>query len=390
MKAAWVVYLKELADALRDRRTWMVVLVTSMVAGPLSLLLLASFVSDIEASAARREVLVLGGEHAPQLMNFLARAGARVGTAPADYRERQRDGRLPQAVIVVPEDFEQRLARAEEAQLQLVFDDSGTKAQTSSRAAASLLRAWQRELANQSLTARGVSPQLLVRFSVEEVNLAPARSRGAQLLFLVPWLAMLGAVVGAISVAIDVTAGERERGSLEPLLMNPVPTWAVVLGKWGVVANSAIAVVLLTLAGFALAMQFVSSETLAALMQFGPRELGVFLIVLLPFAGFMGALLMLAAAYGRSHKEAQTYASYITMVVNFLPILPLFLSLRDAPWQLAVPALGQQMVMARVLRGEAVAWPELLAPGALAIAGAALCLVVLARLLRAERIVFAR
>jgi sodium transport system permease protein len=156
------------------------------------------------------------------------------------------------------------------------------------------------------------------------------------------------------------------------------------------VATSAVAVVLLTLAGFALAMQFVRSETLAALMQFGPRELAVFLAVLLPFAGFMAALLMLAAAYGRSYKEAQTYASYITMLVNFLPILPLFLSLRDAPWQLAVPALGQQMVLARVLRGEAVGWPELMAPGALALAGTLVCLALLARLLRAERIVFAR
>jgi sodium transport system permease protein len=390
MKVALTVYLKELADALRDRRTWMVVLISSIVAGPVSLLLLASFVSDIEASAAKREVLVAGGQHAPQLNNFLARAGARVSEAPADFRERQRDGRLQQAVIVVPEDFERRLARGEDARLQLVFDDSGTKAQASSRAAAGLLRAWQRELASQGLMARGVSPQLLTSFSVEEVNLAPSRSRGAQLLFLVPWLAMLGSVVGAISVAIDVTAGERERGSLEPLLMNPVPAWAVVLGKWGVVATSAVAVVLLTLAGFALAMQFVRSETLAALMQFGPRELAVFLAVLLPFAGFMAALLMLAAAYGRSYKEAQTYASYITMLVNFLPILPLFLSLRDAPWQLAVPALGQQMVLARVLRGEAVGWPELMAPGALALAGTLVCLALLARLLRAERIVFAR
>jgi sodium transport system permease protein len=390
MKIALVVYLKELADALRDRRTWMVVLVSSIVAGPLSLLLLAGFVADIEASAAKREVLIQGARHAPQLANFLARAGATVSEAPADFRERQRDGRLPQAVIVVPEDFEQRLARREDARLQLVFDDSGTKAQASSRAASGMLRAWQRELASQSLMARGVSPQLLVRFSVEEVNLAPAGARGAQLLFMVPWLAMLGAVVGAISVAIDVTAGERERGSLEPLLMNPVSTWSVVLGKWGVVATSAVAVVLLTLAGFAGAMQFVRSETLAALMQFGPRELGIFLVVLLPFAAFMAALLMLAASYGRSHKEAQTYASYITMVVNFLPILPLFLSLRDAPWQLAVPALGQQMVLARVLRGETVAWPELLAPGALALTGTVLCLALLARLLRSERIVFAR
>ena len=198
---------------------------------------------------------------------------------------------------------------------------------------------------------------------IEEINLAGSRARGAQLLFLVPWLALVGAVVGAISVAIDVTAGERERGSLEPLLMNPVATGSIVLGKWAVAATCSAAVVVLTLAGFTAAMQFVRSENLSALMQFGLPEVVLFLALLLPFSAMVGALNMLAATYGRSHKEAQTYASYITMIVNFVPILPLFLTIRDAPWQLAVPALAQQTVLMRALRGEAVGPIDILAPG---------------------------
>ncbi|MEG1833181.1 MAG: ABC transporter permease subunit [Burkholderiaceae bacterium] len=390
LKAAWVVYRKELTDTLRDRRTWMVVLLTSMVAGPLSLLLISTMVSDIEAAIAKREVVIEGRAHAPGLVNFLERAGATVIDAPADWRRQVKSGALANAVVVVPEAFEAKLARAELAPLELVFDDSGTRAPAATRATTQLLRAYAREVASLRLAARGVAPALVNPIEVVETNLAPGQARNAQLLFFIPWLALLGAVVGAVSVAIDVTAGERERGSLEPLLANPVATGALAVGKWGVVTTAASAVILLTLAGFSVAMLAIKSESLAALMQFGARELGLFLVMLLPFAAFVASLLMLAATWGRSYKEAQTYASYITMLVNFVPILPLFLSLRDAPWQLAVPAMAQQQVLIRALRGEPVSGFDLLAPGAMAIVLTAVCLVLLARLLRAERIVFAR
>jgi sodium transport system permease protein len=258
------------------------------------------------------------------------------------------------------------------------------------RAAIAVLRAFNRELGTQRLLARGVSPQVLTPIEIDEVNLASSQSRGAQLLFLGPWLALLGAVVGAVSVAIDVTAGERERGSLEPLLMNPVTTGAIVLGKWAVVALCSAAVVVLTLAGFWISLLFVRSERLAALMQFGLAESALFISMLLPFSAMVAALNMLAATYGRSHKEAQTYASYITMLVNFAPIIPLFLSVRDAAWQLFVPAIAQQTVMMRALRGEAVTTFDMLLPGTIALALAAAALLAQARLLREERIVFAR
>jgi len=387
---AWIVFRKELADALRDRRTWMVVLVSSILAGPLSLLLLSKFVASVEENVARREVFLAGATAAPTLANFIERAGGTVKEAPADYRERVRSGELQNAVVVVPPDFEARLARGESVRLDVVFDDTSSRSQGPVRVTLGMLRAFSRELGSQRLLARGVGLQVLSPVDVEEINLAAGKSRGAQLLFLVPWLALLGAVVGAISVAIDVTAGERERGSLEPLLMNPVSTPAIVLGKWAVVAACSAAVVVLTLVGFRAAMAFISSESLSALMQFGAAESALFLAMLLPFAAMIAAVNMFAATYGRSHKEAQTYASYLTMLVNFAPVIPLFLSVRDAAWQLFVPAMAQQVVMMRALRGEAVGAVDVLVPAAVAIGITVLALGAQARLLRDERIVFSR
>ena len=387
---AWIVFRKELADALRDRRTWMVVLFSSILAGPISLLLLSKFVASVEESVARREVFIAGAAAAPTLANFIQRAGGTVKEAPADFRELVRSGELQNAVVVVPPDFEARLRRGESIRLDVVFDDTSSRSQGPARATLGMLRAFSRELGSQRLIARGVGLQVLSPVDVEEINLAAGKSRGAQLLFIVPWLALLGAVVGAISVAIDVTAGERERGSLEPLLMNPVSTPAIVLGKWAVVAACSAAVVVLTLAGFRGAMAFISSESLSALMQFGAAESALFLAMLLPFAAMIAAVNMFAATYGRSHKEAQTYASYLTMLVNFAPVIPLFLSVRDAAWQLFVPAMAQQVVMMRALRGEAVGAADVLVPAAVAIGITVLALGAQARLLRNERIVFSR
>ena len=390
MTTSWIVFRKELKDALRDRRTWIVVLVSSILAGPLSLLLLSKFVASVEENVARREVYLAGAAAAPTLANFIQRAGGTVKEAPEDFRERIRSGELQNAVVVVPPQFEPMLARGEPLKLDVVFDDSSTRGQGPARATLGLLRAFNRELGTQRLLSRGVGLQVLSPIEVEEINLASSKSRGAQLLFLVPWLALLGAVVGAISVAIDVTAGERERGSLEPLLMNPVSTPAIVIGKWAVVAACSAAVVVLTLLGFRAAMLFISNESLSALMQFGAAESALFLAMLLPFAAMIAAVNMFAATWGRSHKEAQTYASYLTMLVNFAPIIPMFLSVRDATWQLFVPAMAQQTVMMRALRGEAVGAVDILLPGAIALALTVLALGAQARLLRNERIVFSR
>jgi sodium transport system permease protein len=387
---ALTVFLKELIDALRDRRTWIVVLVGSVIAGPAALLLVSNFVSGVEERAARREIVIDGIEHAPTLVNFLQRAGATVVAAPADYADQLRSGRLQNAVIRPPADFERQLASGATVRVDVLFDDSHDKAQPVVRASLRLLAAFNRELGMQRLVARGISPQLLEAIEAEEQSLSPAGARGAQLLFIVPWVALLVAVAGSMSVAIDVTAGERERGSLEPLLGNPVDVRALVLGKWAAVTVCSAAIVVLTIAGFIAAMQFIHNETLSALMQFGAREVGLFAVMLLPFSALMAAVNMLAATYGRSFKEAQTYVSYITMLVNVAPIVPLFLSVRDAAWQLAVPALGQLAVLMRGLRGEPVGAVDVAGPGLVCVALTALVLGLHARLLTREAIVFSR
>jgi len=387
---SWTIFRKELTDAVRDRRTWTIALVISLLSGPVVFLLLSNFVSGIEEKVAKREVVIDHPEYAPTLVNFLQRAGATIVPAPAGYREQLRSGSLGNAVLVPPADFERKLERGEQVEVQAVFDDSHEKAQAVVRSSIRLLAGFNREVGVQRLYARGVSPGVLAPLEVREVSLAPNQARGAQLLFVVPWAALMVAVFGALSVAIDVTAGERERGSLEPLLGNPLSTGALVLGKWGVVMTYSLAIVVLTMAGFMVSMRLITNETMAALMQLEWREVAIFVALLLPFAALMAAVNMLAATFGRTYKEAQTYVSYIAMGVQFSAIVPVFLTVRDAPWQWFVPAVSQLTVLMRALRGDPIGPMDLLIPGAVCVGAAAFCLALQARLLERETIVFAR
>jgi sodium transport system permease protein len=384
-----VVFLKEVRDALRDRRTAMMVFVASIVTGPLTLVLMAQFISGLEEKASVLKVRIAGQEHAPALVNFLQRNDVEIEAAPADYEKKIREGRLD-AVIVVPDDFDERFIAGDAAKVEIVYDDSRAESSPAIRQAERLLRGFNRESGTLRLVARGVSPDLVEPVKVEHVNTATPRQKGAFMLFLIPMFAILSPLLGGMTVAIDSTAGERERGSLEPLLATPVPPGQLVAGKWLAAWTFASTVAILTLTGFVVAAMLYAQKKIAATMTFGWPELAQFVAVTIPFAAMTSALQMLICTYGRSYREAQTYVSYLATVASFVPVIVLFSGLKDALWQLAVPVLGQQMVLSRVLRGDALTRADYFLPAAISLAIAALCVAGVARLLRQERIVFGR
>jgi sodium transport system permease protein len=240
------------------------------------------------------------------------------------------------------------------------------------------------------MIARGVSPDLIEPVKVQHVNTATPRQKGAFLLFLIPMFALLSPLLGGMTIAIDSTAGERERGSLEPLLANPVPLAQIVAGKWLAAWTFASGVAILTLAGFMAAASLFANQRLAALLTFGLPEFARFVAMAVPFAAMTSGLQMLICTYGRSYREAQTYVSYLATAVSFVPVIVLFSGLKDALWQLLVPVLGQQVALSRIIRGEQLRLQDWALPALVALAIAVGCVAVVARLLRDERIVFGR
>ena len=381
--AACTVLRKELRDALRDRRTLLAIVLSSVAVGPLVLVLLSTLVAGIEERAELRELIVSGIEHAPTLHNYLLRQTYRVTPAPPQFEQRVQSKQLGEAVLVVGADFEAELAQGQTPRVDVVLSSANPRAMAGASRLTRLLQGFAQEQAMLRLAWRGVAPSALQAIEVDEHDLASPAARAAQWATLVPFFMLMAVVYGALHAALDTTAGERERGSLEPLLSNPVPPLALVLGKWGAVAAVAMLIALLSCASYLPGQWLLRSETLAAMFRFGAREGALFLALLLPLAGALSALLMAIAMRCRSVKEAQANATALVLAVSLLPLLSLFSQEGEAPWHLAVPALAQITLMGRVLKGEAVAAWEWALPLAVCVLLVLLCLGFVARGLRA-------
>ena len=368
MSAAWAVYTKELVDALRDRRTLMVVLFSSVLMGPLLLVALSALLAGFEARAENRVVYVAGAEHAPALVNFLERQSRIVQPPPANYEAQLRTRKWADPVVVVPADFDAAVQRGEVPAIEVVSDSGNAQAQAGAARVQRLLAAYAQERTTLTLAWRGVATELLEPFEVQERDLASSRTRAAQITGMLPFFVIMAVLYGALNAALDTTAGERERGSLEPLLMNPARRGSLVLGKWGAVASVAVLIATLSCFSFIPAQWLLRSDTLQAMFQYGWREALGFLAVLLPFAAAMSALLMAIAIRCKTFKEAQASSTVVLAVVSLLPLVTLFDQGGESRWHLWVPALAQSTLMARVLKGEALGAIDLAVPLAVCVA----------------------
>jgi sodium transport system permease protein len=199
---------------------------------------------------------------------------------------------------------------------------------------------------------------------------------------MVPWMVMMAVLFGGLTVALDTTAGERERASLEPLLTNPITPFSLVLGKWMAASVVAMAIATISVSSFFPAKMLIQSEALQAMFRFGPGEAIMFLIMLLPLAAAVSAVLMLAAIYGRTYKEAQSRSTVALLAFQMAPMIAIMDFSGEKPWHLLVPSLAQQTVMLRVLRGDELHLQHLMVPTAVSFVVTVVCLVVLARRLK--------
>jgi sodium transport system permease protein len=349
-QSVWTVFLKELKDALRDRRTLMAVFVSSVLMGPMMLVVLSSLVGRYEKRAEAREIVAIGMDGAPSLRNFLARQTYVVKKAPSDWEAQLRESKLGDPVVIVPADFEDELAHGQAPRIELMYSSANARAQSGVGAIAQLLQGFDQEQTTLRLVARGVAPAALSVTRIDEHDIADNAARAAQLTGIVPLFVLMAVIYGALNAALDTTAGERERGSLEPLLATPASRAALVIGKWGAVFALGLLIAVLSCLSFLPTQSLLRSESLAALFRFGWVEAAWFIGLLAPLAALVAALMMAVAIRCKTVKEAQANMVVLTMLFTLAPMLSLFNQEGEASWNLWTPSVAQTTLMTRVLK----------------------------------------
>lgn len=388
MSTASIVYRKELLDALRDRRAMVSLLVFPLVGPALVAGMLSTLVERATSERSPR-LPVVGAEHAPGLVRHLEGQGVEVAPALRDPLAAVRAGEA-EAVLVIPEDYPEALRSGRSAHVELVADDSRDAAAPAVRRVKAAVASYGRTVGSLRLLAHGLSPELVEAVVVDSVDLSTPQSRGAMLLQFVPMFVLLAAFVGGMHLASDITAGERERGSFEPLLLTPASRRGVVFGKWGAAATLAAATVALTLAVTTIALSRVPLHRFGMSATLSPEAALATLACVLPLAALTTSVQLFVASLARTVKEAQVYLS----LLMFAPMLPaLFLSLspvRSPATLAAVPVAGQQALLACLVRGEPIPGAALAVSALVSLALAALALGLTAKLFESERIVHGR
>jgi sodium transport system permease protein len=380
-----VVARKELADTFRDHRSMLVILVTAVAAGPLLLMLVLNLIASQLEKGRELTLPVVGIEHAPALAAFLERQQVTIEQAPADFERRIQEGDLD-VVLEIDKNFASDVTAGRSGKVQLFYDRSRDRARASIEQVEGLLRAFAGEWGRGRLLMRGLAPEVVSPLQLEARDFATPQSSGALVLGLLAYYGLFAALMGAMAAALDTTAGERERGSLEPLLTTPISPIELATGKWLALCVLDALVVAVTLGGFYLTLRFAPLPSVGIPFLFGLEQYLSFMAILVPLILLSSAILLYVGMRGRSVKEAQANISVLMFAASILPVAQMFMRRKDPDWLLSVPVAGQFSLLSRVLRGDGLHFQEWIGAFGMPTLLAFAALLLTARLLSKESV----
>jgi sodium transport system permease protein len=352
---------KEIVDNVRDRRTMFSTLAFGPLFAPLMFIVMIHIVVDraVTSNAERLSVPIVGIEKAENLEDFLAARG--IDAAPAesftdlDSAASAVASGQPGFAIVIEDSFAENFSSAVPARLTVVFDRSNSRDTERVQRVQGALQAYSERIGTLRMLARGVSPTAMRPIIVDAYDVSTPTGRSALVLGILTYFLLFAVLMGGMYLAIDTTAGERERKSLEPLLTTPVSRTKLLLGKVAATFSFMLASLALTLIGFTIALGFVPLDELGMSSGFTALTAVSAFLLLAPFALLGALLLTLVASFTRSYKEAQTWLGLVLIVPTVPVAIATLLNVQPTPGLMWVPSMSQHLLITALIKQDAVA-----------------------------------
>ena len=384
-----IVAKKEFRDGVRDKRALLSAFFFPLSA-PLFIYFLLNAVIEMSQVDETVSVPIYGADAAPGLIAYLTEAGIDV-----DHRDPQTLDEVKSQVadqtldfaLMIPEDFQDTMASYQPPNLLIVSDSSRNDVAAQVGQLRRVLNQYNQELISLRLIARGVSPKVTIGARPISIDVASDQKRTANVLNFIPIYVLMAAFVAGLGIAIDGTAGERERKSLEPLLINPIRPIDIIFGKWFASGTFALLGMLATLVLCVVAMFALPIEEIGLSFEISTKQALALLMVSLPVPYTAASLQILLGLFAKSFKDAQSYIGILVILPMVPVIIRQFMPFVTEPWMAGIPIFAQSVLMMDVLAGSGYSFLSLgvaLVSGF--VASALLCLVA-ARLLTTERMI---
>jgi sodium transport system permease protein len=357
VSVVFTVCRKEILETLRERRTLLSLLLGPLFGPILFAVMINTMVSrNLSSIDEVLEVPVLGAEHAPNLVAFLrARSIEPVDKHEVDDAEEAAQlvaTGVYDVVLMIDEAFAKDFGTERAARVALVFDRSKSRAASRVGRVRGAVDAYGQQIGALRLVANGVDPGLLRPLVVDELDVSTPASRAALMLGVLTYFLLFATLTGGLHLAIDTTAGERERKSLEPLLTLPVARSSLITGKMTATVCYMLASLALTLVAFTVALRQMPLEQIGMSSNFGFATAALAFLLLCPFAPLGAALMTTVASFTKTYREAQTYLTFVLLV----PTLPLafatFLNIEPEPKLMWIPSLSQHLLITTLIKDQ--------------------------------------
>ncbi|HUI17881.1 MAG TPA: ABC transporter permease subunit [Alphaproteobacteria bacterium] len=359
MSIIGIVFRKEMIDNLRDRRSILVAMIYPLM-GPLLLGLLFTFVGSmlkiqhgVGGGGAAMVVDVAHAENAPEFAAFLKAHGVIIRAAPDDPVGAVRRDEVPYVLILPDRPVG---AAGGPLEVKVVTDPARLDSIVASGQVLEILSAYERETTAARLSAAGVDPKMMSSLTVVHENVGRAGNLGFMFLNMIPPFLMFTLFIGGVYLTLDATSGERERGSFEPLMINPVTRSQVLIGKLGAAVVFTLVALAVQVVAFWVMLHSVPSEALGIGELPSVLHLALLLPVCFPLALFAVATQLIITAVTRSMKEAQTYLGLLPLVPGIAGMILVFVPVKVHSLLAAIPTFGQTLLMGQIVRSEEVSW----------------------------------
>jgi len=358
------VFRKELTEWLRDRRTIISTVVIPLLLFPILTVGFGTLASLLIGKARQEvpKVMVLGGADSPKILEGVRKLDKiEVVAAESNWKDEIINKEI-RAAVEIPPAFQADLAQQKTDVVKIYMYEGELKSSFAADRIEKYFKDLSDTVVTERLAAKNLPPSILKPFEVKQDNVAPPEKvSGAVLGGLVGYMVILLCLTGGMYPAMDLTAGEKERGTMETILSSPVSRFHLVLGKFFLVLTAALATAALSVLSMGLsfsALKFFSpqaasqrGESAALLLKLGPGTVIAIFVMALPLAVLFSAVLMTISLFAKSYKEAQSYVSPL-MILVILPAVAALLPGVELTSKLAlVPILNVSLLCKELVTG---------------------------------------
>lgn len=388
MNKVLTVFKKEIKDAFRDRRTLISSILIPALLIPVLFLLMGNSISGVQKSVKQEGFKVSFQGKNTYLEQFLSRQPYIKIVQSDNPQKMLQDGKI-QAIIVVPDDFNSSIEEGKQVDITILYDQSSSKSSMGLASLTGAIDAFSKSIANERLKSKGIDPQLIYPVVTKVTDIAAKKNgEGAFVLsFIIPFFLMMWPAIGAMISAADSGAGEKERGTLEPLLATQASRTAIAVGKWLAISIASLTGAVAFTIGLIISLQINP-------MAFGGKiYISILPITIMTILGVLVSLMysafMLALSiFARNTKEANTYMSPINIIAMVPAYLTFYTDIKSIPlWQYVIPFYNIVLVLKESLSGTV----NIIHLG-LAILGACililLALIIAIRMFNNEKVIF--